>query len=203
MKLWEMATNIDKAKKAPTVFLTLEDNAKEAILEMDPATLNTENGMKLLYEKLDELYKGDENQEAFHAFESFETYKRPKEMSVEDYLIEFDRLVAELKANAIVLPEPVLAYRVLKSAEVTSEEEKIIRATVKELKLKDMSDQLRKVMKSYTEEGSKDKVPAVVIKKEADIEFNETCSEEQKDAESQDEIFFGRWTNRRPYRSLN
>ena len=47
-----------------------------------------------------------------------------------------------------------------------------------------MSDQLKKVMKSYTEEGSKDnKVPAVVIKKEADIEFNEICSEEKKDAE--------------------
>ena len=204
MKLWEMATNIVKAKQAPTVFLTLEDKAREAILEMDLDTLNTENGMKLLYEKLDELYKGDENQEAFHAFESFETYKRPKEMSVGDYLIEFDRLVAELKANAIVLPEPVLAYRVLKSADVNSEEEKIIRATVKELKLKDMSEQLRKVMKSYTEEGSKDnKVPAVVIKKEADIEFNETCSEEQKDVENQDEIFYGRWTNRRPYRSSN
>ena len=79
---------------------------------MDIATLNTENGMKSLYDKLDELYKGDENQEAFHAFESFETYKRPKEMSVGDYLIEFDRLVAKLKANAIVLPEPVLAYRI-------------------------------------------------------------------------------------------
>ena len=38
MKLWEMATNIVKAKQAPTVFLTLEDNAREAILEMD---LNT------------------------------------------------------------------------------------------------------------------------------------------------------------------
>ena len=67
-----------------------------------------------------------------------------------------------------------------------------------------MSDQLRKVMKSYTEEGSKDnKVPAVIIKKEADIEFNETCSDEQKDAENQDEIFYGRYTNRRPYRSSN
>ena len=46
MKLWEMATNIVKTKQAPTVFLTLEDKAREAILEMDLDTLNTENGMK-------------------------------------------------------------------------------------------------------------------------------------------------------------
>ena len=204
MKLWEMATNIVKAKQAPTVFLTLEDKAKEAVLEMDPETLNTDNGMKLLYDKLDELYKDDENREAFHAFETFETYKRPKDMSIGDYLITFNRLVAKLKDNAIELPEPVLAYRVLKSAGLNSEEEKIIRATVKELKLKDMSDQLKKVMNSYTEEGSKnDKAPAVVIKKESDIEFNESCCEEQKDAENQEEIYYGRWTNRRPFRNSN
>ena len=131
------------------MFLTLEDKAREAVLEINPDTLNADNGMKLLYEKLDELYIEDENQEAFHVFETFETYKRPTEMSIGDYLIQFDRLVAKLKDNAIVLPEPVLAYRVLKSAGLNSEEEKIVRATVKELKLKAMSEQLRKVMKSY------------------------------------------------------
>ena len=156
MKLWEMATNIEKKNQAPTVFLTLEDKAKEAVLEMDPATLNTDNGMKLLYDKLDELYKGDENREAFFTFETFETYKRPKEMSIGDYLIAFNRLVAKLKDNAIELPEPVLAYRVLKSAGLNPEEEKIIRATVKELKLKDMSDQLKKVRKSYYAEETED-----------------------------------------------
>ena len=35
MKLWEMATNVEAAKRAPTVFLTLEGKAREAILEKD------------------------------------------------------------------------------------------------------------------------------------------------------------------------
>ena len=52
MKFWEMATGIELKKRAPTVLLTLQDNAREAILEMDANTLNQDDGMKKLYEKL-------------------------------------------------------------------------------------------------------------------------------------------------------
>ena len=52
MKFWEMATSIELKKRAPTVLLTLEDNAREAVLEMDANTLNQDDGMKKLYEKI-------------------------------------------------------------------------------------------------------------------------------------------------------
>ena len=116
MKLWEMATNIELVKQAPTVFLTLDGKAREAVLEMDPETLNKDDGMKKLYDKLDTLFKEDANQSALIAYESFEIYQKPESMAVGDYLIEFDRLVARLNDHNIKLPEPVLAYRALKSA---------------------------------------------------------------------------------------
>ena len=61
MKFWEIATPIDKKKRAPTVFLSLTGKAREAILEMDPDELNADNGMKLLYERLDTLFLVDKN----------------------------------------------------------------------------------------------------------------------------------------------
>ena len=123
MRLWEMATNVEAVKRAPTVFLTLEGKAREAILEMDALSLNTENGMKLMYEKLDTLYKDDKPQSALISYETFEKYQRPSDMSVCDYLIEFDRLTARLSDYEIKLPEPVLAYRALKSVNLSQENE--------------------------------------------------------------------------------
>ena len=65
MKIWEVVTSLDKAKRALMVFLSLEGKAREAVLELDTAVLNSEDGMKKLYEKLDTLFLENINQTAF------------------------------------------------------------------------------------------------------------------------------------------
>ena len=128
MKIWEMATNIDKKKMAPTVFLYLPEKAKEAILEMNAEDLNKDDGLTKMYVKLDTLYKEDEAQAALISYDKFERFSCPSEMTINDYLIEFERMVAQLKVYNIVLPEPVLAYRALKSANLTEENDKLVKA---------------------------------------------------------------------------
>lgn len=46
------------------VFFILSGKSREAVLEIDPGELNTRDGMKLLYEKLNSLFKVDTNQAA-------------------------------------------------------------------------------------------------------------------------------------------
>ena len=87
MKIWELVTSLDKTKRALMVFLSLEGIAREAVLELDTAVLNSEDGMKKLYEKLDTLFLEDVNQSAFRAYETFENYQRPPGTSLEDFLI--------------------------------------------------------------------------------------------------------------------
>ena len=89
MKIWKHVTSLDKAKRAPMVFLSLEGKAREAVLELDTAVLNSEDGMKKLYEKLDTLFQENINQSAFRAYETFENYQRLPGTSLEDFLIEF------------------------------------------------------------------------------------------------------------------
>ena len=50
-----------------------------------------------------------------------------------DCLVEFDRRDDKIKIHNIILPEPVLAYRVLKSANISAEKEQLARATVSEI----------------------------------------------------------------------
>ena len=46
-------------------------------------------------------------------------------MTINNYLIEFERMVAQLKVYKIVLPELVLAYRDLRSANLSEVNEKL------------------------------------------------------------------------------
>ena len=88
-------------------------------MELDIAVLNSEDGMKKLSEKLDTLFLEDINQSAFRAYETFENYQRLPGTLLEDFLIQFGQLVAKLKDFNILLPKPVLAFRALKSANIT------------------------------------------------------------------------------------
>ena len=145
------------------VLLSLEGKAREAVLELDTAVLNSEDGMKKLYEKLDTLFLEDINQSAFRAYETLENYQRPPGTSLEDFLIEFGRLVAKLKDFNILLLEPVL--RALKSANITKDNEKLVKATVSELTLSSMLEQLWKIMHGHSSSDSSPNTSPVVVKK--------------------------------------
>ena len=173
MEIWEMATNVPPKKRAPTVFLGLTGKAREAILEMELSLLNTDDGLNHLYEKLDTLFKTDEDQAALNAYEKFEKYMRSNSMSMTDYRIEFDRLVQQLKSHKIDLPEPVLAYRALKSSNISADNERLVRATVPLIKLDVMMMQLQKVsgLQGKASKEKEEDFSTVKVKQEVDVAY--------------------------------
>ena len=84
-------------------------------------------------------------------------------------VFEFGRLVAKLKDFNILLPELVLAFRALKSANITKDNEKLVKATVSELTLSSMSKQLRKIIHGHSSSDSSPNTSPVVVKNEMDI----------------------------------
>ena len=190
MTLWQMATNVVAKKQAPTVFLSLTGKAREAVLEMNIELLNQDDGMTKLYEKLDSLFATDKDQAALHTYEKFEKFTRPSDMNMSDFRIEFDRLVQQLKGYAIELPEPVLAYRALKSANLSPENEKLVRATVPAVKLESMMLQLKKVAGLETQNQICEAVAAVKIKQEPNVNFNELSDDMNSVNGDLDDVYY-------------
>ena len=174
------------------VFLSLEGTAREAVLELDTAVHNSEDGMKKLYEKLDTLFMEDINQSAFRAYETFENYQRLPGTSLEDFLIEFGRLVTKLKDFNILLPEPVLTFRALKSANITNDNEKLVKATVSKLTQSSMSEQLRKIMHGHSSNDSSPNTSPVMVKNEMDI-----VNYAENNQMDPTEVYYGRSSYRR------
>ena len=81
--------------------------------------MNKDDGLNLLINKLEKLYVKDSKASAYLAYEKFEFFRRPTDMNIIDYLNKFERLYYDIQRHEITLPSGVLAYRVLKSANLT------------------------------------------------------------------------------------
>ena len=165
IQLWKLATNISPSHQAPAFFLSLTGQARTAILEMDISLLNAEDGMDKLVEKLDTLFLEDKNQSAFICYKNFENYHRERNASINDYLIQFDRHIVKLREFQMILPEPVLAYRALKSANLSPENERLIRATINNLTLYDMAQQLKKITRGNLTQINTSQQQSIFVKK--------------------------------------
>ena len=129
IKIWQALTTLEPEKQGPCLYLSLKGKSRETALEIDLAHINGDNGVKLILERLDKLFLVDTTQTAYLAYQTFENFKRPSSMSMKDYLIKFAQLYTKIKDHRMELPDGVLAYRVLNSANLTSEQITLCKAT--------------------------------------------------------------------------
>ena len=186
VSIWQIATDVKSEKQAAAIFMILEGKSRQAVLEMDIARLNCNDGVKNLMEKLDELWKEDVNQAAFAAYETFESFKRSKDMNVTEFINAFDRLDNRLKSYDMNLPEGVLAYRLLKSANLSTEQEQLAKATVTSITYKDMCGKLKSIFGTTKGTSGLKSEPDVGIVKTEPTYYNE-----------QEDAFYGSYRGNR------
>ena len=183
LKIWQLFTDLPLTKQGPAIFLTLEGKAREAVLELDVEKLSSQDGVKNVLEKLDSLYAQDKIQVAYEAYDNFEKFQREDGVSMKDFLIEFERRLSKTKSYGTVMSEDILAYRLLRSANLPESQQQLARATISELTYQSMKTQLLKIF------GDKSKVAAE----------SGSCQEVkvEKDAlVSSDDTFYGAYKSR-------
>ena len=145
LNLWSLCCKLDKKEQGPAVALSLSGNAGQSALDIDVETLNSDGGLQAVINKLNGLYLKDVNQRIYVAMKNFEQYKRPPNTSIDNYLTEFDIRYNRLKAHSIQLPDAVLAYRLLESANLEQSKSELVRATINNMSFTEMKAQLRKL----------------------------------------------------------
>lgn len=148
LQIWQAFTTINKKKQAPGIFLTLSGQAREAVSELPIEQLTDDDGVDNLLTALDALYLKDETLLAYEAFETFEKFIRPQDMSITDYIITFERLYHKSKSYKMEIQDGVLAYRLLNSANLSETNKQLVKATLDTMSYKAMKDKLKKVFTS-------------------------------------------------------
>lgn len=195
ISIWSSVTALDKTKQASAVVLTLEGEAQDAALEIESTKLGSDTGLEELLKRLDLLYVKDEVAEKYNALENLETYKRQSGASIRDFIIEFEKRNYKVKAINVTIPDDLLAYRLLKSANLDTQKEQLVKATISDLKYEDLK---AKLLKIFTDE----KVPIadeIPIKEEVfhtKEEQSQETSEEDEENNDQNTYYVN---NRRKF----
>jgi len=129
--MWKSLTSLETKKQGPALYLSLTGKAKEIVKDLDSEEIIANDGIDTMTQAMEAFFKKDENQEAYITYKQFEEYKRPKSMTVRDFIIKFESLHSKLKSLKMELPEGVKGYRLLHSANLTKEENKLCLATIK------------------------------------------------------------------------
>ena len=140
LDIWLNITDIAKVKRGGLIILRLDDETQEKVLEnIASEEISSEEGAKKVVDQLDTIFKEDASLTAFECYEAFETYSRPHSASIKDYLDEFQKRLKKVQTKSgTTLGDAVLAYRLLRSANLSESDTKLVRATTDEMTYRDL-----------------------------------------------------------------
>ena len=148
VQIWQLLKICSKKAEGPLIFRTLKGRAKSVALELSVEEIGSDDGLELIMGKLDKLYLTEKNQRIYMALEDFENFRRSENGSMSEFIIEFERRHNKVVAFECSYPDGVLAYRLLKAANLSSQNEQLCRATIGtgEWSYNSMLSQLKKIL---------------------------------------------------------
>ena len=117
---------------------------QETVLELQQDKICSDEGLIHVLAKLDNLYLKDTTLQKYKALENFEAYRRPASLPINDFIHEFEKLHHKITSHGSVISEDVLAFRLLKAANLSAPDEKLAKGTA-DLNYDSMKNQLKKL----------------------------------------------------------
>ena len=85
IKAWRSFIDLPADRQGSALVLSLEDEALDAVLEIDDEDITKENGVDVITERLNRLFKKDSIATKYKALEAFETFRRPASMQFKHF----------------------------------------------------------------------------------------------------------------------
>ena len=150
---WEELTDLADDKKGIYIALSLPDNhdtkIKEKVFEsLGLDSLKSTSGLKELIEFLDRHLQKESLDEAWDRFEQFEDFSRLPGQNMNSYISEFDRRYERVKIKGLVLPDNLLAFKLLKYAKLTKEERLLVMTGI-DLEKDNIYDDTQKSLRKF------------------------------------------------------
>ena len=196
--MWVEVTDLQKSKQALAVHLTLKGQAKEVANQVSTEDKKKEDGLKLLLAKLDDAFLKEPERRKFMAYQDFEECVRKDDMSICDFMREFDTKYFKMKVKQMELPDEVLAFRLVKNCKLTDVQRDQVMASTKPLSFTEVRATLKRMFESSdvsdadSSQGVKVKDEPVFVTKASDkVDVKIGCEE--------DVLWTTNYGNRRSY----
>lgn len=146
LEIWRLVTDLAPEKQALAVTLSLSGKAREAAVSVKADDLNKEDGISTLLSKLDTIFKRDTIDCAYEAYTNFENFKKTDQSkSMSDFILEFDQKYQKTKSFDMALPDAVLAFKLLESANLSTQERQLALTACTDMKYQSMKSTLKRI----------------------------------------------------------
>ena len=123
LRAWSEVTEISRSKQAIVIALSIKDtDTREMVLsQLSLEDLKQDNGLEILIKFLDSFFGKDEISDALEKYEDFENFQRADNQSIRDFIACFDMKYRKLEKLNINLPQEILAFKMLRKANISRE----------------------------------------------------------------------------------
>ena len=149
---WRGITDVPAAKQGIVVLLSLPEEANgiraRAVDELDLTKLQTATGFDKLLEYMDGCLMKDELEDNWVKFVEFILYKRQNE-SIDDYIANFDMKYNRIVKAGSSLPSEILAFVLLLNANISREENLLVKTGLDYSDKANLYKQAKKSLKKF------------------------------------------------------
>ena len=126
---------------------SLEENAKaeKAVSDLTDTELADDEGINTLFAKLNLVFKDETVDEANRTYSNFISFNKKDDMSMTDYILVLENLYQKMMQYEMKLPDAVLTFKLLDSADITDDEHKLALTVCIDLNFERMKSALKRL----------------------------------------------------------
>ena len=151
---WCLVSKVDKKEQAVVLALSLPDSDESGVKDklfndISLADLNIDGGVNTFKTFMDGLFKKDDLTETYERYVEFDRFVRVSTQSIDEFIMEFDKLYNRAAKRDIKLPEVVKAFKLLEAAKL-SHQDKLFVLTAVDYEHKDkLYDQAKSALRKF------------------------------------------------------
>jgi transposase InsO family protein len=131
VKAWKSLTDLDKKKQGLAIALSLEETDPSGIRDkvfsdLEIAKLETDDGVAELLKFMDKIFKKDDLSEAYEVYTDFDRFRRDEKMTMDMYVMEFEKRYNKTKKFKMDLPQSVLCFKLLEGANLANKDRQLV-----------------------------------------------------------------------------
>ena len=153
---WQDVCGVDKQKQASILLLALPneegDNLRDQVLEhYEPKDLKKDTGVDILLEFLEKKYGKDDLRSGLDKYKEFRELCR-KDEPITEYISNFEIKYNRIRKIGAVLPPLVLCFELIRNANVTEQEEKLVLTGIDFEKKEDLFDMAKNSLRKFSKQ---------------------------------------------------
>ena len=125
--------------------LSENQKAKKAVSTLTSTDLNKDDGLNILLNKLDELFKTEQTQDSYYTYTKFNNFSRSEEMDISEYILEFEHLNDTIIKFELKLPDKLLCLKLLDGALLNTNQKQMALTIPSDLKYESMKAALKRI----------------------------------------------------------